>query len=251
MIDGRWVLLLAVATGAAGCATAIRGTTQIVSIASDPPGAQCTLSRDRMEVAAVAATPDRVTIARGASDLVVHCRREGYHDGRTLLIAGDREPMFVESVRDEAAARDARSAGVQEAAAVAAGGAAVAGTAAGTTALIGAGIAGSTVAAGALLVAAPVVLVAAPISIVADASSGTYYAYPRSAVVTLLPQAFADAQARAAAIARVSAALDRDDEELRRRFDDSCGLSCKRAKPAFDAFLMERRAEFMRRVTRP
>ena len=246
MIDARWILLLAVATGAAGCATAIRGTTQIVSITSDPSGAQCMLLRDGVEAAQLAATPGRVTIGRGAADLVVHCRKAGYHDGRTLLIAGNRESMFVEAVRDDAEARGGQGAGAREGAAAVAGGAAIAGTAAGTTALIGAGIAGSTAAAGVLLVAAPVVLVAAPISMAADASSGTYYAYPRSAAVVLLPYAFADSHARAEAIARVSAALDSDEQDLRRRFDDTCGLTCKRAKPAFEAFLDERRAEFVR-----
>ena len=78
---------------------------------------------------------------------------------------------------------------------------------------------------------------------------GVFYAVPRSAAVVLLPHAFADVQTREAAIARVAAALDRDDQDLRRRFDDTCGLTCKRAKPAFEAFLEERRAEFTRRQT--
>jgi hypothetical protein len=238
MIDARGVTLLAIALFAGGCATAIRGTTQVVSVSSIPPGAECRFHRGDVELGTVAATPGRITLARNAADVVVVCRKEHHHAGKALLIAGNRESLFVESFRDRAPGTEDNKA-TAEAAGVVSGSVAVAGVAAGVPALIGAGLAGSTAA----VALAPVAVVAAPIAMVVDASSGTYYAYPREVSVALLPDRFVDADTREAAITRALAALDQDDAALRSRFNATCGFTCRRAEPAFEAFLAARRAE--------
>lgn len=243
MIVTRLATLLVLVAAAGGCATAMRGTTQLVSVASTPSGARCTLMRDGIEAGIVAATPGQVTLAR-ASDVLVICRKDGHYLGRTLLIAGARESLIREAMmrNQDAASGPRTSTDPKEAAAAVAGGAATAGAAIGTQALIGAGVAGSAAAAAALI---PLVVVA-PVSMIVDTASGTYLAYPNSISVTLVPSEFADAHSRDAAFARALTALDGDDDRLRKRFDETCGLTCKRTKPAFEAFLAERRAELAR-----
>ena len=249
MIFARLAMLLTAATCIGGCATALRGTTQSIWVTSTPPGARCTLWRDGVEAGTVAATPARLTIAR-SGDVLVVCGKDGHHDGRTLLLAGERESMIREAMRREegstASSQQEETARANDAVAVVAGGAATVGTAVGVQALVGAGLAGSTAAAGAAIALVPLAVVAGPLGLVVDASSGAYIAYPPSVSVTLLPRAFSDAEARDAAVARVLAVLDQDDETLRRRFDATCGFTCRRAKPTFDAFLAGRRDELLR-----
>src|SRR5215472_16796567 len=68
-----------------GCATLSHGTTQQISIATDPPGASCTLTRRGLSIARVAPTPGIALVERGESDLLATCSKLGYETGRRSL----------------------------------------------------------------------------------------------------------------------------------------------------------------------
>lgn len=68
-----------------GCATLSHGTTQQISIATDPPGANCTLTRRGLSVARVDPTPGIALVERGESDLLASCSKPGYETGHRSL----------------------------------------------------------------------------------------------------------------------------------------------------------------------
>src|SRR5262245_15501990 len=66
------------ALGLGGCATVVEGTSQNIMIATQPPGASCTVMRQGQQIAAVIATPGNVRIDKSKNDLQVSCTKEGY-----------------------------------------------------------------------------------------------------------------------------------------------------------------------------
>ena len=76
-------LLLTFLLGA--CGTAAERSDQAVTVATDPPGAVCTLKRGAVTVATAAPTPARVSVARSAQTIAVFCRKDGYVDGVGVL----------------------------------------------------------------------------------------------------------------------------------------------------------------------
>ena len=68
-----------------GCATLSHGTTQQISIATDPPGASCTLTRQGLGIATVDPTLGIALVERGESDLLATCSKPGYETGHQSL----------------------------------------------------------------------------------------------------------------------------------------------------------------------
>jgi hypothetical protein len=60
------------------------GTTQFIKIASDPPGADCTMSRNGA-VLARKKTPGFIEVSRSRRPISVVCTKEGYQDGQTTI----------------------------------------------------------------------------------------------------------------------------------------------------------------------
>ncbi len=73
-----------------GCATVMEGTGQSVSIASDPSGATCEVTRGGTQLGDVAFTPGSIHIDKSKNDLGVTCKKEGY---QTATVA--QSPHFV------------------------------------------------------------------------------------------------------------------------------------------------------------
>jgi len=75
------VLILALAALlTSGCATIVKGSSQGVSVKTDPPGASCELSKQGKPVGVVNPTPGTVQLGKGASALDVICKKPGYLD---------------------------------------------------------------------------------------------------------------------------------------------------------------------------
>ena len=68
-----------------GCATLSHGTTQQISIATEPPGASCTLTRRGLSIATIDPTPGIALVARGETDLLATCSKPGYETGHRSL----------------------------------------------------------------------------------------------------------------------------------------------------------------------
>lgn len=59
------------------CATVTQGTTESITVTSEPTAATCTLQRDGALIGAVNPTPGSVTVSRSTRDITVRCERQG------------------------------------------------------------------------------------------------------------------------------------------------------------------------------
>jgi hypothetical protein len=73
----RAIAAAAVMAGLAGCA----GSTQTLTLDTDPPGADCSLTRNGLAVGRVNPTPGTVQVQRSTADLAVTCDKDGYRTG--------------------------------------------------------------------------------------------------------------------------------------------------------------------------
>ncbi|MBL8416161.1 MAG: hypothetical protein JNM42_17160 [Propionivibrio sp.] len=73
------VLVIVVATTlATGCATVTKGTTQPVTLHTDPDGATCDVTRELKNVASLSATPGQVLVDKAWGSIDVSCRKSGH-----------------------------------------------------------------------------------------------------------------------------------------------------------------------------
>lgn len=72
--------LLASALTVGACATVTGGTTQNMTVESDPQGATCTLSRDGQTIGAINASQQTLRIDRNKKDITVTCNKAGYRE---------------------------------------------------------------------------------------------------------------------------------------------------------------------------
>lgn len=61
-----------------GCATVLTGTSQQIRVATEPPGAACTATRNGEVVATLAATPGAFEVGKGVGHVKIACRKPGY-----------------------------------------------------------------------------------------------------------------------------------------------------------------------------
>lgn len=71
-----------------GCATVFEGTTQEISIVTNPSGAACEFDRQGMQVGTIANTPGTANIRKSKYDLTVRCTKPGYQEGQYLNHSG-------------------------------------------------------------------------------------------------------------------------------------------------------------------
>ena len=71
------VLLLILGSG---CATITKGSSQTVTVDTDPSGAVCTLTRDAKPLAVVNPTPGSVSIEKSSGVIAVICKKADYLD---------------------------------------------------------------------------------------------------------------------------------------------------------------------------
>jgi len=70
------------------CATLTTGTTQPMTVTSEPAGAICRLERDGGVIGVVNPTPGSITISRSSRDLSVRCEKQGFEPGLRTISAG-------------------------------------------------------------------------------------------------------------------------------------------------------------------
>jgi hypothetical protein len=85
-------IVLACASGIAGCATLTKGTTQSVVVSTPGvTGAQCTLKSAAIG-SKVVSTPATIVLDKSVESIAVTCKKECFQDG-TGLIASNTETM--------------------------------------------------------------------------------------------------------------------------------------------------------------
>lgn len=70
---------------ATGCATVVKGRSQVLAVNTDPVGASCTLRRNDGTVGAVNPTPGTVQISKAGVPIDVTCIRHGYLEANVRL----------------------------------------------------------------------------------------------------------------------------------------------------------------------
>lgn len=80
----RIIAIAGMALAVSGCATVIAGTSQDIRIVSDPPGAECQVTRDEVALAVVT-TPGTVNVPRSKRDIMTICRKEGLADTTEMI----------------------------------------------------------------------------------------------------------------------------------------------------------------------
>src|SRR5512147_1593355 len=74
------LLLVALGTMLAGCATLVSGTTQTIGVNTDPEGADCQFTREGVLVGRVNPTPGTIQIGKDYGSISVLCQKEGFED---------------------------------------------------------------------------------------------------------------------------------------------------------------------------
>jgi hypothetical protein len=84
------------ASGLAGCATVFEGTSQEITVTTNPPGASCTFERQGRQVGTVGTTPGTANIRKSKYDVMIKCDKPEYqeaqylnHSGTTATIAAN------------------------------------------------------------------------------------------------------------------------------------------------------------------
>jgi hypothetical protein len=75
----------------AGCASVFSGTTQSITVETQPEGADCKVSKSGFVVGEVQSTPGYVRVNRGSVGLEIACTKPGYATARTA------QPTQIES----------------------------------------------------------------------------------------------------------------------------------------------------------
>ncbi|GAA0579278.1 hypothetical protein GCM10009416_17100 [Craurococcus roseus] len=93
----RTSVLLAAALGLPACATITTGTTQNLSVASEPPGASCRLQRGGELVGMAGPAQSTVQVSKSMRDIAVECSQPGYQNASGRIPAGF-QPLFLGNI---------------------------------------------------------------------------------------------------------------------------------------------------------
>jgi hypothetical protein len=79
-----------------GCATVFEGTSQEITVTTNPPGASCSFDRQGKQVGTINMTPGTANIRKSKYDITIQCDKAGYqqaqylnHSGVTATIAAN------------------------------------------------------------------------------------------------------------------------------------------------------------------
>lgn len=77
-----------------GCASIIDGTSQTLTVNTNPPGANCDFMREGQVIASIANTPGGVVVEKTKHDINVVCKKAGYQDATYFNNSGVQEATF-------------------------------------------------------------------------------------------------------------------------------------------------------------
>src|SRR5215475_14361361 len=91
----RFARIFALGCALSGCASVIEGTSQIVTVNTNPAGASCTLNRKPEGVIGeINNTPAGVTVRKTKYDITVKCHKAGYQEATYLNESGNAGATF-------------------------------------------------------------------------------------------------------------------------------------------------------------
>jgi hypothetical protein len=72
-----------------GCVSVFEGTSQDISVVTNPLGAHCAFKRDDgKDMGSIESTPAKLTVRKSKYDLTITCKKEGYQDAAYLNHSG-------------------------------------------------------------------------------------------------------------------------------------------------------------------
>lgn len=86
--------LLALSFSTAGCSSIIEGTSQELTVNTNPSGASCSLERQGASIARIDPTPGAATIKKTKYDITVKCDKDGYQQATYLNHSGAAGATF-------------------------------------------------------------------------------------------------------------------------------------------------------------
>jgi hypothetical protein len=79
-----------------GCATVFEGTSQDITVVTNPPGASCVFTRQGTPIGNISSAPGILNVPKRKYDIVITCSKSGYgdasylnHSGVTAVIAAN------------------------------------------------------------------------------------------------------------------------------------------------------------------
>ncbi len=76
------------------CSSIIEGTSQEITVNTNPPGADCSLNRQGISIARVNPTPGAATIKKTKYDITIVCNKKGYEEATYLNHSGSAGATF-------------------------------------------------------------------------------------------------------------------------------------------------------------
>lgn len=70
------------------CATIVQGTSQDISVNTNPPGANCTVNRQGQKIGQVSPTPGIAKVDKTRDDITLICDKDGYQEATYLVHSG-------------------------------------------------------------------------------------------------------------------------------------------------------------------
>jgi len=210
--------MCAMLIAASGCATAIRGSTQRLSVVTEPEGASCTLQTQGDEaIYSIAATPGSTEVKRRPWPIVVICSKPGH------LSIVEQFPNIG------GAASDSTEQTIKM----------VGATAGAQVATVGTGVAAVAAASVALVPLGFVALAAWPVAAMIDASSGANHGYPPAMIFVMPPSTFPDSASQNAYFQFLDDRIEATANELRSEHTQKCRMHCAYLRKRMDEEVAE------------
>src|SRR5579883_1268490 len=91
---GALLGIVTISAGVSACSSIVEGTHQEIAIATNPPGANCSLKRQDVVIAQVNPTPGSAKIEKTKYDITIICGKDGYQEATLLDKSGAAAATF-------------------------------------------------------------------------------------------------------------------------------------------------------------
>jgi len=80
--------LFALGAALPGCVSVFEGTSQKISVVTNPPGASCVFERQGLKIGEIASTPSELKIRKSKYDITIKCNEPGFMEADYLNHSG-------------------------------------------------------------------------------------------------------------------------------------------------------------------
>lgn len=83
-----------------GCVSVFEGTSQDITVNSNPPGATCVFEREGQQIGTITSTPGTLTVRKSKYDITVTCNKPGYQQAALINNSGTSGAIAANIVVD-------------------------------------------------------------------------------------------------------------------------------------------------------